>query len=234
MNDKSFDKVIDELYQKRKHQFDVPTINLSSTKNPTQEPFSLSKIVAILSVSLTVSVGVFAIIQHFSILPKSKNDTNERNIGYVVERENKPEINSLAVVIPKKTVQLPKVPASTLPTLIPNVAVINSSLPVPIKSAPLPKTSIPGVTVSSLSINPTFKVLPNIDEKLPPIAKNGFVQLRYNINTLGKTENIEIVKSNLGRKIQRAAKKALVQWRYKPKQKYKTHNDVVFEFKATK
>jgi len=231
MNDSSLDKAINELYQKSKQQLDVPPINFSSSKVGVKRPYSLSKVVAIFSVSLTISVGVFAIIQHLANLPESiKNKTAETS-GYTVELDKKPEINVLVVTKSKKIAPLPKNPILQLPTTPTKVETISVSEPKIVKFSPLPKTKFPAVTVSMLAVKPSFKVMPNIDEQLIPLIRNGFVQLRFSINKLGKTEHIKIVKSNVDRKIQRAAKKALIQWRYQPQQEYKNHNDVVFEFK---
>jgi len=232
MNDESLDKEINELYLKRKEQLDVPSVNLSTAKKTIKETFSLTKILALFSVGLGVSFGIFALVQHIAHLPQSKNNKTIKTSGYIVEREDKIADIPVKVVVPKKIVKLPQAPSYQPPNATPNIKVANLDKLPKVELLPLPKAKLATITVSSLAIKPDFKVMPNINEKITPLIKNGFVQLRYNINKLGETENIKIIKSSVTQDIQRAAKKALRQWRYQPKQQFKDHYEVVFEFKV--
>jgi len=142
--------------------------------------------------------------------------------------------NNLGLIVPQPpiTVSVYQALSYQPPSVTPNIKASSINKLPTIKVVSLPKAQFPAVSVSALSLKPTFKVMPNLTKKTTPLVKNGYVQLRYSINALGKTENIKIIKSSVTKDIQRAAKKALRQWRYQPKQQFKGHYEVVFEFKA--
>lgn len=87
-------------------------------------------------------------------------------------------------------------------------------------------TAIEGVAVNApqfgeFSVNqqvmPLHRVEPNYPAKALQRGVEGYVTLRFNIDELGKTRDIEVVDSNPKRYFEREAMLALRNWKYQPK-----------------
>lgn len=87
-------------------------------------------------------------------------------------------------------------------------------------------TAIEGVAVNApqfgeFSVNqqvmPLYRVEPNYPAKALQRGVEGYVTLRFNIDELGKTRDIEVVDSNPKRYFEREAMLALRNWKYQPK-----------------
>ncbi|KQA19912.1 energy transducer TonB [Vibrio metoecus] len=87
-------------------------------------------------------------------------------------------------------------------------------------------TAIEGVAVNApqfgeFSVNqqvmPLHRVEPNYPAKALQRGVDGYVTLRFNIDELGKTRDIEVVDANPKRYFEREAMLALRNWKYQPK-----------------
>lgn len=87
-------------------------------------------------------------------------------------------------------------------------------------------TAIEGVAVNApqfgeFSVNqqvmPLHRVEPNYPAKALQRGVEGYVTLRFNIDELGKTRDIEVVDANPKRYFEREAMLALRNWKYQPK-----------------
>ncbi|PAR31308.1 energy transducer TonB [Vibrio metoecus] len=87
-------------------------------------------------------------------------------------------------------------------------------------------TAIEGVAVNApqfgeFSVNqqvmPLHRVEPNYPAKALQRGVEGYVTLRFNIDELGKTRDIEVVDANPKRYFEREAMLALLNWKYQPK-----------------
>lgn len=87
-------------------------------------------------------------------------------------------------------------------------------------------TAIEGVAVNApqfgeFSVNqqvmPLHRVEPNYPAKALQRGVEGYVTLRFNIDELGKTRDIEVLDSNPQRYFEREAMLALRNWKYQPK-----------------
>ncbi|WP_068546307.1 energy transducer TonB [Thalassotalea crassostreae] len=73
--------------------------------------------------------------------------------------------------------------------------------------------------VTKYPTNPHFpivRVQPNYPEEAYNDGITGVVILRYSITTTGKVEDVQVVESSPKQIFDKAAKKALSKWRYKP------------------
>jgi len=64
---------------------------------------------------------------------------------------------------------------------------------------------------------PLHRVEPNYPAKALQRGVEGYVTLRFNIDELGKTRDIEVVDANPKRYFEREAMLALRNWKYQPK-----------------
>lgn len=64
---------------------------------------------------------------------------------------------------------------------------------------------------------PLVRIEPQYPRKAAMSGKEGWVQLKFDINEVGGVENVSIIKANPPRLFNQSAKRALLKWKYKPK-----------------
>lgn len=130
-------------------------------------------------------------------------------------------------ILPKKP------PEPKAPPKMPKMAVKQNNTATDNKMAMnIPRLSIPfsmgtGFSISGGTGNassggnndviPLIRIEPQYPRKAAMAAKEGWVQLNFDINETGNVYNVRIIKSNPRRLFNSSAKRALLQWKYKPK-----------------
>jgi len=67
-------------------------------------------------------------------------------------------------------------------------------------------------------------------ERNTQLNQSGTIKLSYKIAENGKTQQINIVSSNVSKAVEKSAKKALAQWRYAPHSNMSDVLQVEFQF----
>lgn len=231
MTGKDFDKEISELYQQRKAQVVAPTIDLQ--QQPLVSNYHPTKLLSLFVAGGIASFGVMAIISHLSTPP------SEVTITKVTEQPIKlidlppQEADEKQVLVAKS---LPTKPESNLAKLAHGTELQvtqnneQSMSEVINVEALITPVSLPTLTAPKVTLEPTYKVLPEYSLSARKAQQTGEVVLRYQIDSAGKVTNITLISSDVSRELQRSAKKALTQWRYKPSNSLPGEQVVTFQF----
>ncbi|ENM5788889.1 energy transducer TonB [Vibrio mimicus] len=141
----------------------------------------------------------------------------------IVMAEQEQDVQRRQRSIPEQP-QVPQVPTQA-PARSEQTAAMDVSSLNPLVDLNL-STAIEGVAVNApqfgeFSVNqqvmPLHRVEPNYPAKALQRGVEGYVTLRFNIDELGKTRDIEVVDSNPKRYFEREAMLALRNWKYQPK-----------------
>ncbi|HGF7475845.1 TPA: energy transducer TonB [Vibrio mimicus] len=141
----------------------------------------------------------------------------------MAEQEQEQDVQRRQRSIPEQP-QVPQVPTQA-PARSEQTAAMDVSSLNPLVDLNL-STAIEGVAVNApqfgeFSVNqqvmPLHRVEPNYPAKALQRGVEGYVTLRFNIDELGKTRDIEVVDSNPKRYFEREAMLALRNWKYQPK-----------------
>lgn len=131
-------------------------------------------------------------------------------------------------VLPKKP------PEPKAPPKMPKMAVKQNNSAVNNKMAMnIPKLSIPFSMGTGFSISggmgnassgggdsdviPLIRIEPQYPRKAAMAGKEGWVQMKFDINETGNVYNVQLIKSHPKRMFDSSARRALLQWKYKPK-----------------
>ena len=230
------DNDLSSLYQQRKSQLVVPKIDFTAKQKPAK--YSLLKLLCFGFLGGGMSFTIMAIISHLADAPKSKAQTREEKSTVTVLEvtKNMASTESLPVLLP-----LPPKPEKTNitpPKTSREEPTVDHQLNPSVSQSPIITVEVKAVSVPTLSkpknqLNAIYKVLPEYPahSKITKITKiTGQVTLRYQVNVDGSVNNITIISSNLGRDLQRLAKKALQQWRFEPGLPHSITRQVMFKF----
>ncbi len=66
-------------------------------------------------------------------------------------------------------------------------------------------------------VMPLVRIEPQYPRKAAMAGKEGWVQLKFDVNETGAVENVSIIKANPPRLFDQSAKRALLKWKYQPK-----------------
>jgi TonB family protein len=230
MNDEQFDKELAELYQQRKGQIVVPEVNLAESRK--NRNYSFIKLISIFTAGGVASFGIMAVITHFA-----KNPEHSKPIFEPIHQVNlaAPKTKETDDIVMVNNVSLP--PKPEIPPLLPELDVL-----VPIKN----KANVSGIDNITLNtkqivriphlkdpeflVKPTFKVMPKFPTKSLKDQESGAIRLRYEIDTTGKVQNIQVIESGVTRELQRSAISALAKWRYESAMTKQKDQEIIFEF----
>ncbi|HCM47255.1 MAG TPA: hypothetical protein DIS98_07040 [Colwellia sp.] len=231
MSRDNFDEEITSLYQQRKQQVVAPKIILAQESSNTK--YSPLKLLTIFFAGSMASFGIMAIISHFSTLPENLTTAiaSSQSTNLIELAPKQPdEIKALPVKV------LPPIPENVSPisqkTLQPELANRSEQLkPHIVTTGPVSVMSLPSLSEPLIVIEPIYKVLPEYSITARQERESGKIKLNYNIDITGKVNNITIVSNSISRNLQRAAKKALSQWQYKPNEQLLGKDyQVIFKF----
>ena len=227
------DNDLSSLYQQRKSQLVVPKIDFTAKQKPAK--YSLLKLLCFGFLGGGMSFTIMAIISHLADAPKSKAQTREEKSTVTVLEvtKNMASTESLPVLLP-----LPPKPEKTNitpPKTSREEPTVDHQLNPSVSQSPIITVEVKAVSVPTLSkpknqLNAIYKVLPEYPAHSKITKITGQVTLRYQVNVDGSVNNITIISSNLGRDLQRLAKKALQQWRFEPGLPHSITRQVMFKF----
>jgi len=80
----------------------------------------------------------------------------------------------------------------------------------------LGKMGSPGSGSGNNDVLPLVRISPRYPRAAASSGKEGWVTLQFDISKSGSTENVEVLKSKPKRIFDRAARRALLKWQYKP------------------
>ncbi len=227
MNNKDFEQDLAQLYQQRKANLDVPTIDLDSNPSAVRKP-------AIKSAFLVMggglfSVATFAVMSYLIKQPTAPLPIVPTSTSTVVEIKVNKEEQDIADVQDLEPLPEPPIvqkrPTSSLskPTDEHHVPVEDVS----VIKVPNLHISIPKLQHQQYRIEPVYKVLPDI-KKFD--VGNSMVKLRYDIDESGYVININKLDATAERQVLRVTKQALSQWRYPNPSLPQQGLVIVFEF----
>ncbi|ENM5779458.1 energy transducer TonB [Vibrio mimicus] len=175
-------------------------------------------------IALAVTLALFSLMAWMvdnggKSIPKPTNTLNFT----MVMAEQEQDVQRRQRSIPEQP-QVPQVPTQA-PARSEQTAALDVSSLNPMVDLNL-STAIEGVAVNApqfgeFSVNqqvmPLHRIEPNYPAKALQRGVEGYVTLRFNIDELGKTRDIEVVDSNPKRYFEREAMLALRNWKYQPK-----------------
>jgi len=232
MSEDNFDKEVSQLYRQRKNEIIAPNFDVNIHSKVLKNRLSLSKALAIVLVGSAASFGIFAIISHLAKTPQVI--IGNPIVNHAVELKEIPavEVTNKSIVVkqslPPKPIITEPINTKALPPQVQSVP--NEFSELDLASVPIQVVTIPKIKEPKLILKPIYKVMPKYSGKAMQANEIGTIRLRYEINIQGKVDNIEVVKSTLGRGLQKSAKKALAQWQYPPNEHYKASYEIIFEF----
>jgi len=230
MSDKNFDKKISLLYQQRKHEIQAPEVNLSKAKAVKTKRYNALQIIGIFFFGGAASFGILAFMNHLIEQKVTEAESEPKTLIRVVELTEasediviikpvlagakKPSIISLRheqhELLDKQTVE------TNLAVGLPfdNVNIIPSKSPVQPKLSLVPLYQ----ELAESSTDHELQAIVRVKPKYPIWAERdnieGWVQLAFDINETGKVENVSVIDSEPKRIFNKAARKALLKWKY--------------------
>ena len=234
MKDEQFDKEIADLYQQRKSEIVAPSIDLS--KPLVEKKRSIFSFFSILTVGAAASFGIMAIVTHFA---KSPQEVEQSTIALYQVNITEKKSKKLEETTPLTTPELP--PKPEVPPLNSKLSLLepmkNSTQLNDVENFDLSLVQVvtlPHLIEPKVAIKPIYKVMPKFTQKALQENQLGAIRFRYEVDQSGDVKNIHIVKSEVGRELERSAKKALGKWKYAPDIVYAENYEVVFEFSVEK
>ncbi len=230
MSDKKFDEDISLLYQQRKQEITAPEVNLSKAKAVKTKRYSALQIIGIFFFGGAASFGILAFMNHLIEQKVTEAESEPKTLIRLVELTEASE----DIVIIKPALAGAKKP-SRIPlrrehpelldkqTIATNLAV---DLPfddvniIPSKSPVQPILSLVPLNqeLAASSTEQELQAIVRVKPKYPMWAERdnieGWVQLAFDINETGKVENVSVIDSEPKRIFNKAARKALLKWKY--------------------
>ena len=229
MKQDNFEQELKELYQQRKAHLQPPQIKLSASSERSNG--SLIKYLSIFMMGGLASFSIMALVNYLSHSNIPTQKPLQLTKQYQVEVDQ-PVVTEKSDIVTEK---LPVKPSLKL-TPAANLAELEK---------PEPTLVTTSIEVEKLSVDENV-VVPQVKqvEQIPKLVykrmptyrfsysekQTGFVRLSYKIATSGKVDDVQIVDSDLGSGIQKAAKKALNQWKYQSGSHSQISHEIIFEF----
>jgi len=230
MSDKNFDKDISLLYQQRKQEIKAPEVNLSKVKPVKTKRYNALQIIGIFFFGGAASFGILAFMNHLIeqkvIEAESAPKMQIRLVELTEPSENiviiKPALGGVKKpsIIPLHREQHELLDKQTIAT---NLAVgfpfddVNN---MPSESSVQPTLSLVPLyqELATSSTNHELQAIVRVKPKYPMWAERdnieGWVQLAFDVNETGKVENVSVIDSEPKRIFNKAARKALLKWKY--------------------
>lgn len=208
------DKLLTELYQKRKQQIQAPEIVLNQTKIKSRK---LSTLAGLFGLAGIASFSIFALVSYWVKPVDSPNIepvTQHHQVTVKVLPARKD--NQLIAVPP-----LPAKPSSQLPNKpleLSAQATAISQLQAELVKTPKfeGKVQLPDIESPNVERRLIHRVMPEYDRKALLSKWQGQVQLSYKVNADGSIGDIKVIEADVRKPLIQSAKRALKQWRYQP------------------
>jgi protein TonB len=230
MSDKNFDKEISLLYQQRKQEINAPEVYLSEVKVIKTKRYNALQIIAIFFFGGAASFGILAFMNHLIEQKVAEALIEPKMLIRVVELTEPSEdiiIIKPALAGAKKPSKIPlrreqhelldkQTIATDLAVGLPfdDVNIIPSgSTAQPILSlVPLYQELAASSTTDEVQV--VFRAKAVYPRQARRDNIEGWVQLAFDINETGKVENVSVIASEPKRIFNKAARKALLKWKY--------------------
>ncbi len=232
MSADKFDNELSSLYQQRKQQTTVPSVDLTGEAKAIKVSRSPFNILALLLTGGVASFGILAVVTHFAKPPvHGENYQYKQHSVRVVEMIEVPEEVVLAPVIPP----LPPKPKSLAPKNVDPSSHNPTALAIVTPDFSLNKAlkqavKVPKVSPVDVAILPIHKVMPEYPISAIYAREAGRVKLQYRISNEGKVVDIESLSPHKSRLLERSAKQALAKWRYPAEASSDKALEIEFEF----
>jgi len=234
MSADKFDKDIESLYSQRKQNIKAPSITFKA--QAPEKKYRVNKMFSIVALGGVASFGILAVMNHLSLLPIAQQPNTHEPMVIVstIDVEKYNDTNDVLNLTPPEVQPTIKKSLEAQPTR-------NFDIDTSIKLKPntIHKTQVNSEHVEVISllpnsfghniIKPTLKVMPVL-ERNTQLNQSGTIKLSYKIAENGKTQQINIVSSNVSKAVEKSAKKALAQWRYAPHSNMSDVLQVEFQF----
>jgi len=235
MNDKNFDKEISLLYQQRKQEISAPEVNLSKIKTMKVKRYGLLQVISILFFGGAASFGILAFMNHLIEQKSVEAEQEQKMLPGVVELTEPSAdivINKSVLIAMKKppvipirreqhdSINKPAIASEQTPALsFDEVDVMPSKLAETSSSSLVPLyQNLDKSLLNASNTNHNVQAIFRAKAKYPIQARRdnieGWVQLAFDINEVGNVENVSIIDSKPKRIFNKAARKALVKWKY--------------------
>ncbi len=230
MSDKNFDKDISLLYQQRKQEINAPEVNLSKVKVIKTKRYSALQIIGMFFFGGAASFGLLAFMNHLIVQKVAEAEIEPKMLIRVMELTEPSE----DIVIIKPALAGAKKPSIMPPHREQHESVNKQAIETNL-AADFPFDDV-NIIPSGSTAQPTLPLVPLYQELSASITTDevraifrakaiyprqarrdnieGWVQLAFDINETGNVENVSVIASKPKRIFNKAARKALLKWKY--------------------
>ncbi|WDE05252.1 TonB family protein [Thalassomonas viridans] len=231
----AYEQKIQALYQQRKNQLQAPEIRLQGQgqEHPGRAYLAGVRPLMLLLGGGVVSFGLMALVSHFA--------------GYQMHSQRLPEPEQKVIeLVPEpraveKEAVIPLIPPLP-PKVVPQAPETSPSLAAERHQQPddsgvfhwqvniTQETVLPELKQPSVTLTPSYKVMPEYSVNARKKGQEGKVKLSYKINDAGQVTDIQVLDASVGRELQKLSRQALAKWRYRAGISSGQQQQVVFEF----
>lgn len=229
----ALDRKLEALYIQRKSSIQSPQVVINDL--PNKKAHRVNGVFSMLMVGAVTSFGILAVIHHFSHLPEDNVSSFDDGMSYTkqIEVERFDEKNQDIHIHQPTKVFKDKNKLTAQPARY-----FEASTSINVKPHAAKALTLDSLAIKKIALvlkteqhitQPTFKVMPELKGVLVS-DKTGNIKLSYKVTEEGRVESITITESHVHKKIERAVKEALAQWRYALPVSNKEKLHVEFQF----